>query len=160
MIKKLISSKDRLSGVVSSSSSEKVYSVTNTSNASGNTSATKANNSSKKLIHTVKEKFDHVTRGRRRSSKEPSEPQSEQENLQDKVLVDSDKGPDMAIAELDSVINSYHSATSSNGNKMAGNGKLLSYVQSTVFSVKKGGQTVLTTGSNIQIYRLVTSRLQ
>ena len=160
MIKKLISSKDRLSGVVSSSSSEKVYSVTNTSNASGNTSATKANNSSKKLIHTVKEKFDHVTRGRRRSSKEPQEPQSEQENLQDKVLVDSDKGPDMAIAELDSVINSYHSATSSNGNKMAGNGKLLSYVQFTVFSVKKGGQTVLTTGSNIQIYRLVTPKLQ
>ena len=145
MIKKLISSKDRLSGVVSSSSSEKVYSVTNTSNASGNTSATKANNSSKKLIHTVKEKFDHVTRGRRRSSKEPSEPQSEQENLQDKVLVDSDKGPDMAIAELDSVINSYHSATSSNGNKMAGNGKLLSYVQFTVFSVYQGGKAVMTT---------------
>ena len=55
--------------------------------------------------------------------KEPQEPQSEQEN-QDKVLVESDKGPDIAIAELDSVINSYHSA-GSNGTKSSGNGMYL-----------------------------------
>ena len=106
MIKKLISSKDRLSGVVSSSSSEKVYSVTNTS-----TTSNKSNNtSSKNLIQNVKEKF-----GRRRSSKEHHSiatgdisGQSEQEN-QEKIILETsnnaDKGPDMAIAELDSVIN-------------------------------------------------------
>ena len=107
MIKKLISSKDRLSGVVSSSSSEKAYSVTNTS-----TTSNKSNNtSSKNLIQNVKEKF-----GRRRSSKEHHSNatgdisgQSEQENQEKMVNLETsanaDKGPDMAIAELDSVIN-------------------------------------------------------
>merc|ERR1711953_1250130 len=87
MIKKLISSKDRLSGVVSSSSSEKVYSVTNTS-----TTSNKSNNtSSKNLIQNVKEKF-----GRRRSSKEHQSNatgdisgQSEQENQEKMVNLET-----------------------------------------------------------------------
>ena len=96
MIKKLIN-KDR--GGLSSSSSEKVYSVNS-----------KSKESSKKLIDTVKEKF-----GKRRSSKEPLEINSDHD------VIESDKGPDMAIAELDSVLNSYHVASS----KPNGNGKII-----------------------------------
>lgn len=114
MIKKLMSSKDRHSGggdrpALSSSSSEKVYSVNNSVGSKS------AKDSSKKLIDTVKEKF-----GKRRSSKEPLEIASDHD------VIESDKGPDMAIAELDSVINSYHVATA----KSSGNGKrpLLSYI--------------------------------
>lgn len=101
MIKKLMSSKDRHSGgppTFSSSSSEKVYSVNNSVGKAGK-------DSSKKLIDTVKEKF-----GKRRSSKEPLEIASDHD------VIESDKGPDMAIAELDSVINSYHVAKSSGSN--------------------------------------------
>ena len=67
---------------------------------------------SKKAIFSIlplkKEKFG----GKRRSSKEPLEI-----SLSDHDVIESDKGPDMAIAELDNVINSYHNKSSNNGGK-------------------------------------------
>ena len=90
-----------------------------------------------KLIDTVKEKFDNVTRGKRRgSSKEPSmeahlHVHSDHDIVEDHVASSNEKGgpgpgaegqrADMAIAELDSVINSYNSASS--GTKSSGNGE-------------------------------------
>lgn len=134
MIKKLIStSKDRHSGGgLSSSSSEKVYSV--------NGKMTSSKDSSKKVIDTVMEKFD-TFRGRRRS-KEPSEAANlqmisnlsnlehsdsqELEAAKNAAATESDKGPDVVIAELDSVINSYHSASS--GTKSSGTGTNLKII--------------------------------
>ena len=95
MIRKLMSSKSGHS----SSSSEKVYSVTNTPGNLSKISGSTSKESSRKLIDTVKENFKF---GKRRSSKEPLEISSDHD------IIESDKGPDMAIAELDSVINSYH----------------------------------------------------
>ena len=74
-----------------------VYSVNN-----------KPKESSKKLSDIVKEKFG----GKRRSSKEPLEI-----SLSDHDVIESDKGPDIAIAELDNVINSYHNKSSNSGGK-------------------------------------------
>merc|ERR1712203_706028 len=76
-------------------SSEKVHGVNN-----------KPKESSKKLSDIVKEKFG----GKRRSSKEPLEI-----SLSDHDVIESDKGPDIAIAELDNVINSYHNKSSNSG---------------------------------------------
>ena len=106
MIKKLINKDSKLS----SSSSEKVYSVNKNNKES-----------SKKLIDTVKEKFG----GKRRSSKEPLEISSDHD------VIESDKGPDMAIAELDSVINSYH-VTKSNNGKSPSNHNLISGKKSSI----------------------------
>ena len=75
-----------------------VYSVNN-----------KPKESSKKLSDIVKEKFG----GKRRSSKEPLEI-----SLSDHDVIESDKGPDIAIAELDNVINSYHNKSSNSGGKV------------------------------------------
>ena len=68
----------------------------------------KPKESSKKLSDIVKEKFG----GKRRSSKEPLEI-----SLSDHDVIESDKGPDIAIAELDNVINSYHNKSSNSGGK-------------------------------------------
>ena len=121
MIRKLMSSSksDRSSHGLSSSSSEKVYSVNSQNNKS-------SKESSRKLIDTVKEKFDNVTRGKRRgSSKEPSEANvhSDHDIIVDTSTEKAEKaGPaETAIAELDSVINSYNSASS--GTKSSGNGE-------------------------------------
>ena len=113
MIRKLMS-KDR-SGL-SSSSSEKVYSV--------NSHKSSSKEGSRKLIDTVKEKFDNVTRGKRRSSKEPSENGNMVHSDHDIVQANDQSNENaQAIAELDSVINSYNSASS--GTKSSGNaGKL------------------------------------
>ena len=69
----------------------------------------KPKESSKKLSDIVKEKFG----GKRRSSKEPLEI-----SLSDHDVIESDKGPDIAIAELDNVINSYHNKSSNSGGKV------------------------------------------
>ena len=69
----------------------------------------KPKESSKKLPDIVKEKFV----GKRRSSKEPLEI-----SLSDHDVIESDKGPDIAIAELDNVINSYHNKSSNSGGKV------------------------------------------
>ena len=69
----------------------------------------KPKESSKKLSDIVKEKFG----GKRRSSKEPLEI-----SLSDHDVIESDKGPDIAIAELDNVINSYHNKSSNSGGKI------------------------------------------
>ena len=118
MIRKLMS-KDR-SGL-SSSSSEKVYSV--------NSHKSSSKEGSRKLIDTVKEKFDNVTRGKRRSSKEPSENGNMVHSDHDIVQANDQSSNEnaQAIAELDSVINSYNSASS--GTKSSGNAGKLDFVE-------------------------------
>ena len=117
-------------GIVSSSSSEKVYfgklSGSNSGGGSGNPVYPKGPFG---LMETVKEKFDNV-RGRKRS-KEPNEMKVKEYNTDGEAIENNEE---MAIQELDNVLN-YHSC-SSGGTKSSSSKKKRSKD-----SFKSGGGT-------------------